>query len=206
MSTMSEERIDVAGLRRAVSGAITSGSWSAVESWCARNCTFVFDQARTGEEGALPDELVGMIVELLADDSFLLSKGASNLLLVLDYEWGRLSAPQRARLLRPLVLAYERFVDPLAWFVVAELLGRFFASPAALEALGRLRIARKARARASVAVGLGYLARGAGGRSLARAARAMLAEMTEDRAKLVRQEAQAELARLARTGTAAAAD
>src|SRR5437867_12216254 len=88
--------------RAAVAKGVSAGDWRAFEGWCHRNCTYVSDATATDHVAPLPDDIVEAVLNLLDDPSFLGAQGASDVLFVIECEWGRVSPRPRARLVAAL--------------------------------------------------------------------------------------------------------
>lgn len=169
--------------------AIRNGDEAGLGAVTRRIGTYCFRDASGFEGSVFSDSIFNVILEMLGSPQFLQMRGSWHLLTLLQTDWAILSEHQRTLLLPALEGAYDKFLDWMSCFVIAELLGENYASATALEVLGRLRSVSNEKNRAVVVRGLECIVRHAADRDLAAKALVMLGEMKEDPSQVVRQEA-----------------
>lgn len=91
------------------------------------------------------------IIALIKQEEFRGLKETHWLLMLFEYDWGRLTGSQRDRLLFTLKAAYGKYADWMSDFVTSELLGEYYCNKAAFFALTRLQNISNEGARAGCA-------------------------------------------------------
>jgi hypothetical protein len=143
-----------------------------------------------------PAPVFETVLSVLSDGSVSLLGNSSQLFLLLELEWNNLSAAQKDGLLPALGKCYGEFQDPLADFVISELLGEYYCDEKAFLVLVGLRERIKGRARALIPHGFEHIAKSGPGELLRRQALSELNGLRSDADEEVRKEADISLERL----------
>ena len=122
--------------------------------------------------------------------------GSFELLMVFEYDWGRLSDEQKRRLLLSISTSYENFSDWMSYFVISELLGEYYCNEASFTVLCELRRTSNEVARSLVPHGFEHIAKDAESSDLRRQALEQLLSMKEDVSPQVRGEVDEALSNL----------
>jgi hypothetical protein len=147
-----------------------------------------------------PPSSFDLILTLMLQQTFLEMEGSHGLLLLFEYTWAFLSDDQKDRLLPVLESTYGRFTDWLSWFVITELLGKYFGDDRALMVLHRLRALESEVPRSLVPQGLQHIVKSSSDKDLARRAYEELLQMKNDPSEEVRGEVDISLQILANRG------
>ncbi|HJZ67957.1 MAG TPA: hypothetical protein VKF81_07545, partial [Blastocatellia bacterium] len=115
---------------------------------------------------------------------------------IFQYRFRKLSRLQKERLLNFIQVYFAQFRDRMAWFTISEILGEQYRDESAYEVLCRLRSTKQFEPRSFVPHGFEHVIRESGDILLSRTAIGQLYEMTKDRSKYVRREAEISLARV----------
>lgn len=185
------------GFEAAVREGVATGKWGRLEDWIREECTFVDSEGTPSEGDSFSGEVFQSILSLLRQQDFLDADGSFNVLRILEHEWVLLSDPRREQLLPALVEAYPQFKDWMSWFVISELLGDYYVTPAALDALRKLKGCRDETARSLVPMGLGDMVKKSPDKDLAGRAYRELLGMRNDPSEAVRGEVETSLQRIA---------
>jgi hypothetical protein len=186
----------IAEIRRAIS----SKDKDAL-AWAVGDVSeFCFAHKLTDSAKAFPTELFDFLFESLSDPDLLNLDCSYELLMWIEYDWGRFSDDQKRRLLPGLKDAYPNFHHWMAWFVISEVLGEYYASAEAFEVLRSLRSVQDENARAMVPHGFEEIVKRGSDPSLKLKAMAQLSQMREDGSEKVRGEVAESFRRLASNG------
>jgi hypothetical protein len=185
------------GFEAAVREGIATGKWERLEDWIWEECTFVDNEGTPSEGDSFSGEVFQNILSLLRQQDFLDADGSFNVLRILENEWALLSGPQKEQLLPALLQAYPKFKDWMSWFLIAEILGDYFVTPAALDALRQLKGCRDEKARSLIPMGLGDMVKKSPDEDLAGRAYRELIGMRNDPSEAVRGEVETSLQRIA---------
>jgi hypothetical protein len=189
--------MDTGGFEAAVREGIATGAWDRLEDWILEGCTFVHTHGTPARGDRFSEEVFQRIVSLLDQVDFLGADGASNVLRILESEWGLLTAQQREQLLPILLEAYPKFKDWMAWFLISEILGAYYVTPEALDALRQLKTCPIETARSLIPMGLEGIVKNSPDGGLASRAYQELIAMRNDPSEQVRAEVQTSLQRIA---------
>jgi hypothetical protein len=190
--------MDLPGFERAVRHGIETSGWELLEEWTLEHGSASFDFGAPPGSAPFLDLIFDYLLELLQRKDFLLARGSYRVLLLFESEWSLLTDCQKEQLLPALIVAYPRFRDWMSWFVISEILGRFFGDEPAFRALCFLKeTVTAARPRSLVPMGLERIVKGASDNHLARKACSVLMAMRDDPAKSVRDEVETSLRRIA---------
>ena len=135
----------------------------------------------------------------MQSEIFLAFQGSSKLLMLFETDWARLSEEQKHKLLLAIEKSYDRFTDPMSWFIGSELLGEYYCHEDAFEVLRRLKQTTNINARALIPHGFEHLIKGAKDLGLRTRAFAELRSLLNDPSENVRAEAAESLSRLPQT-------
>ncbi len=189
------EKISPELFSEAIEQAINSG-----EEMQMKECAKAISSAVSGLS-YFPDKYLNLILGFLKQNRFLTSKGAWYLLYILEIEnWEFLSEDQKNRLLPLLESSYSSFTDWMAWFVISEMLGEYFANEQAFQVLCRLKNIEAAEPRSLIPHGLEHIVKDSHDQQLAQKAYAELLQMKYDPSEQVRDEVNASLQRIANRG------
>lgn len=189
------EKISPELLYEAIEQAINSG-----EEMQMKECAKAISSAVSGLS-YFPDKYLNLILGLLQENRFLTSKGAWHLLYILEIEnWEFLSETQKTKLLPLLESSYSSFTDWMAWFVISEMLGEYFANEQAFQVLCRLKNIEAEEPRSLIPHGLEHIVKDSHDQQLAQKAYAKLLQMKYDPSEQVRDEVNTSLQRIANRG------
>jgi hypothetical protein len=104
-------------------------------------------------EELFPILLFEKIISLMTDINFQQLNDTSDIIFIFEREWGKLNVEQKTILLKAIENTYGKFADSLTHFILAELLGRFFASNESEAVLHALSAISNDEARAFIAMG-----------------------------------------------------
>jgi hypothetical protein len=189
------EKISPELLYEAIEQAINSG-----EEMQMKECAKAISSAVSGLS-YFPDKYLNLILGLLQENRFLTSKGAWHLLYILEIEnWEFLSETQKTQLIPLLESSYSSFTDWMAWFVISEMLGEYFANEQAFQVLCRLKNIEAEEPRSLIPHGLEHIVKDSHDQQLAQKAYAKLLQMKYDPSEQVRDEVNTSLQRIANRG------
>ncbi|MEQ8974253.1 MAG: hypothetical protein RIE73_28135 [Coleofasciculus sp. C1-SOL-03] len=189
------EKISPELLYEAIEQAINSG-----EEMQMKECAKAISSAVSGLSH-FPDKYLNLILGLLQENRFLTSKGAWHLLYILEIEnWEFLSETQKTQLLPLLESSYSSFTDWMAWFVISEMLGEYFANEQAFQVLCRLKNIEAEEPRSLIPHGLEHIVKDSHDQQLTQKAYAELLQMKYDPSEQVRDEVNTSLQRIANRG------
>ncbi len=141
----------------AVNEGIEKRNWDYLEKWITENSSFTFEFANDSEHTDFPKHIFQEILSFLKRNDFLSSPGASNMLRVIEYDWGMFSDEQKVLLVSCLENAYADLKDALAWFIVSEILGHYAASDQSFQSLCDLSIVKDESARSLIPMGFSLI-------------------------------------------------
>lgn len=173
---------DSDSFRRVVQTGLSRGRWGALRSWVVSQGPEPFE-----------DDVIDVLLEFIGQQSFRQAPHSHHVLVILQFEWDRLTTEHRKKILPHLVNAYARFEDMMSCYVISELLGRFYADHSALSALRELMTVESEGARSLIPMGLGFLARESPDVETAMRAQNELRKMRSDKSDLVRYEVETAL-------------
>ena len=149
-------------------------------TFCSKECQ--------PERDPFPEIVFQTILDMMGNCEFQRMEDSQELLMVFEYEWGRLSEDQKRRLLSSISAAYEMFSDWMSYFVLSELLGEFYCNEDSFEVLCELRRTSNEVARSLVPHGFEHIAEGAESSDLRRRGLEQLVSMKEDASPQVKNE------------------
>jgi len=180
----------------ALNKGLSLGRWKSLNNWISKELSFSFrsDVENTKD---FDRDICGKILALFGDPVFLHSSGSSNVIKILEYDWSSFSKDQKNELRSVLVNAYSKLADPLSWFLISEILGKYYADSQALEALKMLRrTITNDEARSLIPMGFEQIVRNAP-EEVASTAFEELTQMRSDESEQVRMEVDISFDRLA---------
>lgn len=148
------------------------------------------------EEDHWPEELFGLVLELLHHGATLNAKHSAQVPKLVYDEWAGLAARHRQTLLPVLGEVFGRFRDSLSSFCVAEVLGERLASADSLRILERASREKREDTRGYVAYGLRLIVENASDQTVRDSAIAKLNGMQSDASDVVRCEVLEALSKL----------
>lgn len=157
-----------------------------------------FDQ-ESSENEHFPDDVMEFILDMMNTEELQSMVGSYELLRLFDYKWDELNEAQKNKLLHAIERLYERFNDPMAHFVMSELLGNRFSDRVAFNVLCRLAKCKKEIARAHIPMGFEDIVRESREEELQKMAYQKLMEFRDDPSETVRDEVVESLRRLKTT-------
>ena len=172
----------------ALERGLTAGDWSLLEKWISRESSFSFNYDSHDPNDVFDEAIFERIVQALASQDLQKAQGASSLLQILEYDWSRLSTRQRNRLLLALEQSFSKFEDEMCWFLIVELLGKYYLNAEALSVLIRLKTVEAEAPRSLIPVGLSYIVNRTENKILFEKAYLELVQMRSDSSEQVRQE------------------
>jgi len=128
---------------------VEAGDESKLEDLVGESARYCLKRVNPAD-GVFPEDLFAAMLQTVESPAFKRMEGGYHLLLWFEFDWGRLSPDQTARLLPVLEAAYGEFSDWMCRVVASEILGRFFADAAALDAVERLNASLPEEARATL--------------------------------------------------------
>ena len=174
MNGMSE-----ADISKAFAEAIEKGDSSIFDACVTQISEFCFRESQP-EQTAFPEHIFDHILELMSREEFLQMDGSHNLLLLFEYDWARLTAHQKEKLLEAIRKSYDRFTDGMSYFVISELLGEYYCNEAAFRVLTQLQTTSYETARSLVPHGYEHIARDGESAALRKMSLDRLASMAKD--------------------------
>ncbi len=157
--------------------------------------TFCFENS-TPSLKEFPEQIFQAILSSLNSPDFKKMLGSYHLLMIIEYDWARLSSIQKENVIAGIERAYPDFADWMACHVSSEILGRFACNEASLQALTHLAGTAKVIPRSLIPIGLESLARETKVPSLREQAIVALRAMHNDLSEQVRSEVSQSLKRL----------
>jgi len=179
----------------AVNNGLATGDWQLMTDWINKESSFSFNE-RKGDNQPFDEQVFGCIIDLLRQADFLEAEDSSVVLSVIENDWSLLTVEQKSRLLSGIVQAYPSFKDPISCFIIAEILGEYFADEDAFHALQHLESVEREEPRSLVPMGFEQIVRHSS-KELATRAFKEIIKMREDDFEQVRMEADISLNRLA---------
>lgn len=143
--------------RRLLEAAVRSGDSEALGLLLDRVALNSFQKPCAA--GPEHKERLDAALALLGSAAFHAMPGASRALLFFQSEWGAMTEPQRDRLFRSVEAHFDRYADPDAAMVQADLLGGFFCSARSLDLLRRFAAPRRGPGCAAALHGLEIFAK-----------------------------------------------
>jgi hypothetical protein len=137
----------------AVRQALQSKNDALLEDAIYRSALFCFKEGTPESTTPFSEERLSFLTSLFQEELFLRSESAYKLVTLLEYDWGRLSASQKERVIPVLEHLFEQIDHPTVLFVIAELFGEYHHDRNAYEALKRLQASGDSTHRAAVATG-----------------------------------------------------
>jgi len=181
----------------AISLGLSSNNWSLLNEWITLESSFTYNYGATPEDEHFDDGIYTRIIDLLNQEDFLQSKGSFNVLLTLEYDWSLLTETQKRKLLPELAKAYPNFNESMAWFLIAELLGEYYADASSLEVLLHLKSVNLDEARSLIVMGLEKVVKNSIDKVVTQKAYAELLKMKLDSSEIVRNEVKLSMQRIA---------
>lgn len=177
----------------ALSTSVESGRISDMHSTIClfSECCFKNEVAQN-----FPDDVIEAIFQQMKNEKFQSVPDASILLLIFETEWGRLSDSQKESLLGVISDTFQSFRDDQSFFVLAEVLGEYFADKRALEVLNNIQQTENDIARAFLTYGYGKLADHASEEKVRNSAIERLNVLKNDKSESVKEEANIALRRI----------
>jgi len=117
----------VSDFRKFATFGIDTGDWALFDDWNLHESTFC-DKHPYGDEVPLEPSVIRDVLDLMNYEPFLASDRAYIVLKLIETEWGRIESDQREFLLPVLAEKYEKFRSSMSHFLIAELLGEYYAS------------------------------------------------------------------------------
>jgi hypothetical protein len=140
----------------AITDLVRKHKTDQVREWVSEFSRFCFEHCV--ETDPFPDSVFREVVQLMSQSYLYEWNDAHVVLLLFEYDWGRLTASQRSDLLPVLVQCYPRLTDIAAKTLVSEILGHLYANREALAALVELSESANEVDRALACVGLRFFA------------------------------------------------
>jgi hypothetical protein len=137
------------------------------------------------------------LLGLFDQEAFMTLAGVGHFLLLFAYDWMLMTPEQREQLRPKLESAYTRFSDPFAVWMVAHLLGEYYADAGALSAVRRLKAVADDGKRELLPMALDSIIRYAADPAVAAAALNELELMKNDPSPQVRYEVDISFGRVA---------
>jgi hypothetical protein len=188
MDTTDPEDISTTeGIVNVIREAVASEDVGQLELGVLMAATFCFKQPSPQPE-AFPELLFDLIIRLMTEQHFLKMDASHKLLMLFEYDWGRLSEDQRARLLDSIKESYDKFEDWMSCFVISELLGQHYCNEAAFEVLRELQKTSNETARSLVPHGFEHIVKEAENFALRKRAMSSLLSMQHDKSSQVTKE------------------
>jgi len=173
--------------RKAIEAALERSDWGPFDTWSYEECTYTNLEVHP-ENLPFDSDTFDDIVRLLGEPRFQALDGTHRVLMVLENEWSRFSKAQTDTMLPVITDVYDKFADPLCWFVIAELLGEYYADQTAFAALCKINRLAVGRHRELLPMGFQYLVQHAAAASVRDAAASEVAALGLDESARVRHE------------------
>ena len=121
--------------------------------------TYCFEEDRFDQTPFDP-ELFAFLLNQIQSPKLHTMESSFYLIMLFEHDWARFTKEQKAELLPILERNYKLYVDFMAWYVIAEILARFYANEAAFSTLKRLReVTSGTPPQELIPLGFGLLAR-----------------------------------------------
>jgi len=172
---------------RALDEATEENGSSKLDKLITRFASFCFKEDVSSLE-QFSDEVFKRILDLMHQVAFQRLENSHYLLMMFEYDWGKLSEAQRSKLLIAIEQTYDKFEDWMSCFVFSELLGEYYCNDASLQVLCNLKATRSEVARSLVPHGLEHIIRGSQEGKLRQQAMSILVSMKVDPSSEVRRE------------------
>ncbi|MGH9879098.1 MAG: hypothetical protein ACRD5H_15830, partial [Nitrososphaerales archaeon] len=143
-----------------------------------------------------PDEVFKRILELMRQPAFQKLEDSHHLLMIFEYDWGKLTEVQKDELLIAIEKTYDKFEDWMSCFVFSELLGEYYCNDASLQVLCNLKATSNEIARSLVPHGLEHIVKESQEEKLRQRAMSGLVSMKVDPSSEVRREVEDALHKL----------
>ena len=179
-----------AGFDEAVANGIRTNDWELLKAWTLGESSFSYNYSSESEE-SFDEGVFRDILTLLKQQDFLNAEGSFHVLRIIESDWSLLTAQQKTELLTHLQEAYPLFKASMSWFVVAEILGEFYADAKALRVLQELRKVSNDGPRSLLPMALQQVIQNCQDSSLSDDANKELSSMSDDPSEDVRHEAEA---------------
>lgn len=167
--------------------AVSEQDISIVDSSITLFSSFCFKDEKEMKD--FPNDVFNTIMLQMRSVNFQQMPDSSTLLSVLQYDWGRLSIPQKKVLIEAIKDSFLFFKDELSMFMLSELLGKYFANEKALVVLNTLkRKTESETARAYITYGYGSLAKYTSQSKVKKESISILRKLEKDASHLVKKE------------------
>jgi hypothetical protein len=174
----------------AIEESIKLGGISHIDELIPHFSIFCF---KRDAEKDFPSSVFETIVKQMKRSELQILPDSSKLLHILHHEWGRLTDSQKNVLLRVIDDTFPLYEDKLSYFILAEILGEYFASDEALKVIKRLLVTDNETVKAFLTYGLGKMAQHTVSVETKKSALLELNKLKEDLSESVRAEAQTAL-------------
>ena len=190
-----QEDGDAELLSRTICDAVATQDLLRLSESITRSSTFCFKDG-TSATSPFPDALFDAVINLMGSDELHHLEGAHELIMLFEYEWSRLNALQKGKLLESINSSYDKFTDWRCYFVLSELLGEYYCNEDSLKVLIQLRTTPNELARALLPHGFEHIAKEGKNATLRDAALTQLKLMKQDASHRVQDEVDVALASL----------
>ena len=175
------------------SEAIITNNASLLEFAVGRFAEYCFQEPT---DAVVDEQILNYLDETIRSTIFLKMDGAWHLLMILEWNWSAFTAQQQATLLDAIEFSFDKFSDPMSWFVLSEVLGEYYCSGPAFEVLKRLGKLSDDGPRSQVPHGLEHIAKSTTDAALHAHSVNEILRMQSDRSGAVREEAMISIQRL----------
>ena len=182
------------GFNQAVADGIQMDNWEPLKAWTLSESSFSYNYGSEAEE-VFDEGVFQDILLLLKQQDFLDAKGSFHVLRIIEYDWSLLTTRQKAELLIPLQVGYSLFKSPMSWFIIAEILGEFYADVNSFRVLQELKKISKDGPRSLLPMAFYQIIQNCQDGSLSQEAYKELKSMSDDPTRDIKNEAEALLRR-----------
>lgn len=180
---------------RAIDNFTERDGLKKLDDLITRYASFCFKEDEASLD-QFPEDVFTRIVSLMNHRAFQELEDSHRLLMIFEYDWGRLTKAQKNDLLIAIEKTYDKFKDWMSCFVFSELLGEYYCNDASLQVLRLLQTTGNETARSLVPHGFEHIVKGSQDEKLRQQALSYLVAMKTDPSSEVQREVKGALDKL----------
>lgn len=147
-------------------------------------------------DAVVQEETVIYLNDTFRSSRFHEMSGSYYLMLLLEYNWAAFSQEQRDQLLDAIEFSFNKFSDPMSWFVISEILGEYYCNEQSFKVLKRFAKLPEEGPRSQAPHGLEHIAKSAINPEIRSQAIHQIRNLLDDPSQTVKEEASTSIHRL----------
>ncbi len=173
--------------------AITDNDPVALESVVCDFAEFCYKETT---DIVMDEFVVEFLIDEMLSNKFQVMDEGYKLLMILEYNWSAFEKTAKAAILDAINMSYNSYTDPMAWFVLSEVLGKYYCSRESFNVLKNLINHSGDGPRSQVAYALEQIIKHSNDLTLRSESTLQLLNLRSDRSIVVRDEVETSLQRL----------